>query len=141
MRWFLALLLFLYGGLFALSAAELMTEDVNEDGEPDRWIEESGNGYTFIRSDRNFDGVIDHVLKIDAAGNKVYEEMDFNLDGIMDDFSYYSRGVLERREIDTNFDTRIDLWITMYEGVYIMKVVRDTDFDGEPDKIIDYANR
>jgi hypothetical protein len=68
-------------------------------------------------------------------GRKMYEELDFNNDGRMDDFYYYTDGVLERREIDSNYDDAVDVWVYIYEGVYVERYERDTDFDGEIDEV------
>lgn len=124
--------------LIAAGATGERTEDTNDDGKPDRWIESSSNDYMIIKSDRNFDGEIDHILEIDESALKTSEVMDFNYDGEMDDYSYFSRGVLQRRELDTNYDDAIDLWVYMHKGVYVKKVERDTDFDGEVDYKKDY---
>ena len=56
----------------------------------------------------------------------------------MDDFYYYKNGVLERHEIDTNFDLKPDIWVYIDEGVYIKKIERDKDYDGIPDIIKEY---
>ena len=111
--------------------------DRNKDGMPDRWIEARQNGGQSISSDNNYDGKIDYSLEIDEFGNKVHEETDFNLDGSMDDFYFYSNGVLIRQEIDTNYDNKPDVWIYLEKGIYIIKVERDKNFDG----IIDYTKQ
>lgn len=98
---------------------------------------ESSGGSTF-EADRNEDGNIDYVIKLGETGLKTYEELDYNYDGMMDDFYYYSDGVLQRREIDTNYDGEIDVWVFLHEGVYIKRYERDTNFDGEVDLIKDF---
>ena len=55
----------------------------------------------------------------------------------MDDFYYYKNGVLERQEIDTNFDKNIDVWVYLEEGIYIIKIERDKNHDG----VIDYTKK
>ncbi|MDX9801927.1 MAG: hypothetical protein RBT69_11400 [Spirochaetia bacterium] len=111
--------------------------DRNKDGKADRWIEARQSGGQIVSSDNNYDGVIDYILEIDEFGNKIYEETDFNLDGSMDDFYFYSNGVLVRQEIDTNYDNKIDIFIYLEKGIYITKVERDKNFDG----IIDYTKQ
>ena len=91
-------------------------------------------------SDENNDGFTDYVLYYTSKGEKVAEELDFNHDGIMDDFYFYKNGVLKLRQIDSNFDDKIDIWVYVSEGVYIRKYEKDTDFDGEIDYIKDYEN-
>jgi hypothetical protein len=125
--------------MITISAASSLAadngEDRNRDGKPDRWIESRTGGGQIIKSDNNFDGEIDYILELDSSSNKIYEEMDFNLDGQMDDFYFYRTGVLERQEIDTNYDTKPDVWIYLNKGIYVNKVERDKDFDG----VVDYT--
>ena len=91
-------------------------------------------------NDRNGDGDVDHAVSFDDEGYKLYEVMDFDNDGIMDDFYFYQRGVLVRQEIDQNGDQRIDLWVYITEGVYIEGYERDSDYDGRIDVVRLYGN-
>ena len=118
--------------VYAISQNEI---DTNNDGKADQWLEYPEEGITFMKFDRDFNGSVDYAVKIDEIGNKLYEEMDYNYDGAMDDYYYYIEGVLIRREVDTNFDSVIDLWVYLREGVYVEKYERDTDFDGEVDLV------
>ncbi len=113
--------------------------DENDDGKADRWLEELGDERFKLTMDRNFDGLVDYTLVYRSNGNKEYEELDFNYDGKLDDFYFYRSGVLERRTVDTNYDGRVDLWVFLDEGVYIWKVERDTDFNGEVDYVKNYG--
>jgi len=117
---------------FCISQNEV---DTNNDGKVDQWIEYPEEGVTLMKFDRDFDGSIDYVVKVDEIGNKLYEELDYDYDGFMDDFYFYSTGVLIRREVDTNFDGAVDLWVYLTEGVYVERYERDTDFDGEIDLV------
>lgn len=63
----------------------------------------------------------------------------FNHDGEMDDFYYYRAGVLTLRVVDTNYDNQPDLWVHLDEGVYIWKIERDTNFDGNIDYVKEYG--
>ena len=65
-------------------------------------------------------------------------EYDYNLDGHMDDFYFYERGVLIRQEIDSNFDELVDIWVYLHKGIYIKRYELDTDYDGKIDRIVDY---
>ena len=85
--------------------------------------------------DTSGNGQFDYIVTYDQKGRKVLEEMDYNHDGIMDDFYYYEEGILIRREVDSNFDSFIDLWVYLFKGVYIEKYERDTNFDGIKDKV------
>lgn len=90
--------------------------------------------------DRNEDGLIDYAVRLAENGNKLREALDFNHDGFMDDFYVYQNDVLQREEIDSNFDQQIDIWIFMHRGVYIQMWERDNDFDGVIDERADYEN-
>lgn len=92
-----------------------------------------------IEMDLNEDGVIDYVLVNDAKGLPEHEEYDYNLDGEMDDFLYYEKGVLVREEIDSDYDGKIDIWVHLAEGKYIVRWERDLDGDGKPDQLQDYS--
>jgi hypothetical protein len=82
--------------------------------------------------------MVDYAIEVNEEGRKAHEAMDFNHDGLMDDFYFYARGVLQREELDTNFDGRIDLWIYMYRGVYVRSYARDLDYDGVVDLVKDF---
>jgi len=89
--------------------------------------------------DKNNDGKIDQTMVLDSKGNKLYEELDFDFDGEMDDFCFYANGVLERELVDTNFDGRIDLWVYMRKGVYVERYERDRDYDGVVDLVKEFG--
>ncbi len=114
------------------------TSDQNNDGEPDQWFVIEEGIILRIDSDRNYDGIIDHILIYNDKGIKEYEELDYNYDGIMDDFYYFEDGQLSRREIDSNYDEQIDIWVELEDGKYIKRMEQDTDFDGERDVIKEY---
>ena len=90
-------------------------------------------GQDYGRVDRNGDGKVDYVVRLDKSGSKSFEGLDFNQDGYLDDFYIYEGGMLVRREIDTNFDRKIDLWMYIYQGQYVEAYERDTNFDGTID--------
>jgi hypothetical protein len=135
----LFVLLVLLGACLPLNA-DTYAADSNEDGEPDQWYEMLDGQVTEVRMDRNFDGTVDYRVRYDGQSRKVLEEMDFNFDGQMDDFSYYEEGRLAREEIDSNFDGRVDVWVTM-EGMYIRRYEMDRDFDGKVDTVKDYEQQ
>ena len=99
--------------------------DVNAYHEADGWIV----------SDTNGDGSIDYALKLDEDLRKVMEALDFSNDGRMDNFYFYRRDALIREEIDTNHDGRVDLWVYLEGGVYVVRWERDTNHDGYIDKV------
>ena len=90
---------------------------------------------TWRTYDENNDDKIDHALLFDENGYKVFEVMDFDYNGHMDDFYFFVNGVLVRQEIDQNGDQKIDLWVYITEGVYIEGYERDGDYDGRIDVV------
>jgi len=85
--------------------------------------------------DSNNDGSIDYFIRMDIDGEKVFEIIDFNHDGEMDDLYFYSHGIIVRREVDSNFDMNIDIWVYIKDGTMIEKYEQDIDFNGDIDKI------
>jgi hypothetical protein len=111
--------------------------DSNSDGRADQWYEVSAGRIEKISMDRNFDTVIDYNVEYGLGHKKLYEELDFNHDGQMDDFYYYEEGKLIRQEIDSNFDGAVDVWVYL-DGMYILKYEMDSDYDGNIDLTRDY---
>lgn len=117
-------------------------DDDNASGEssaiPEFSFDASEYGDRWITGDRNDDGITDYALLLDEENLKLKEAVDFNDDGYMDDFYYYSNEVLIRQEIDTNYDQSVDLWVYLHRGVYVERYERDTDHDGKPDIVKDF---
>jgi hypothetical protein len=111
--------------------------DSNSDGVADQWYEISAGRIEKVSMDRNFDTVIDYNVEYDNSHQKLFEELDFNHDGTMDDFYYYEDGKLIRQEIDSNFDGAVDVWVYL-DGMYILKYEMDADYDGTVDLVKDY---
>ena len=95
---------------------------------------------TWLLGDTRNDGRTDYALKRDDRGRKRFEAVDFNGDGLMDDFYLYSGGVLVRQELDTNFDGAIDLWIHMHDGARVAGYERDTNYDGTVDLVKEFGD-
>ncbi len=133
----LLILLLLFSAFPALSTGQ--GKDTNGDGVPDQWIIQEEEDITCVKTDRNYDGTVDYIYRFNSAGNKVEELVDYNHDGEMDDFYYYSRGVLVRQEIDSNYDGKIDIWVYLKEGIYVERFERDEDYDGEVDVVQKYG--
>lgn len=91
--------------------------------------------------DSNGDGKIDFMEKVDKDGNKIMEMIDFNHDGYMDDFYYYTKGIITLREIDSNYDKNIDILVYIKDGRYITKYERDLDFNGTIDQIKNFGEK
>lgn len=92
-----------------------------------------------LEQDSDNDGRADYVLRYDSAGVLEREELDYNLDGQMDDVRYYKAGVPVREEIDSDFDGRVDIWVHIRDGSLIERTERDTDGDGVPDVVKTYG--
>ena len=90
--------------------------------------------------DTNEDGQVDYLVKFDDKGEKLAEALDYNHDGFMDDFHYYKNGMLVERLIDSNYDTNIDVWVYLSEGVYVQKYEQDSNHDGVIDTIKNFGN-
>ncbi|MEE8440475.1 MAG: hypothetical protein V3S41_02045 [Spirochaetia bacterium] len=106
--------------------------------DPDERFDPATYTVGWLTSDRDNDGRVDYAVRVDERGYKLREVVDFNLDGRMDDFYFYSNDVLQRQEVDSNFDQAIDIWIFMWRGVYVQRWERDTDYDGAVDQCRDY---
>ena len=104
----------------------------------DQFFDPAEYDESWFTDDRDENGVIDYAIRLDDQGYRVQEAMDFNYDGLMDDFYFYSNDVLQREEIDSNYDGQIDIWVFLYHGVYIRMWEQDTDYDGVIDVREDY---
>ena len=93
-----------------------------------------------LEVDSNEDGRTDYLVKTLAeSGAKRMEILDFNHDGLMDDFYFYQEGILVERAIDSNYDGMVDVWVYIEEGVYIAYYERDNDYDGRMDELKRYT--
>jgi hypothetical protein len=100
-----------------------------------------GRDTRWLELDTNGDDRIDHIMLLNQRGDKIYEELDYNQDGEMDDFCYYQNGVLAREETDSNYDGMIDIWLFLQRGIYVERYMRDTDFDGIIDVTKEYGQQ
>ena len=82
--------------------------------------------------DVNLDGIKDVLRTYNDQGEPWHEEADTNFDGRVDSWITFSGGRVVRHEIDTNGDGEPDVWKTYTQGV-LARVQRDTNFDGKPD--------
>jgi hypothetical protein len=112
-----------------------------EDSIPEYHYEVERYGEKWMKGDKNADGTTDYVVYFNEDGLKAREAVDYNKDGLMDDFYYYENEVLVREEVDTNYDQAIDLWVYLHRGVYIERYERDTDYDGKPDVVKNFRDK
>lgn len=82
--------------------------------------------------DTNFDGVKDVVRKYNEKGESLHEEADSNYDGRIDTWITFSKGRLAEVRVDTNLDGSADEW-KYYTAGQLSRVKRDTNRDGKPD--------
>ena len=122
-------------GLFSLSAAGFGRVGEVKSSVPPYPLDITGYGHPWVTDDRNNDGIPDHAVQIDKAGRTGAEAFDFNFDGRMDDFYLYEGGAIVMEMLDTNYDGAIDLWVSVYQGVYVAGYERDKDYDGKLDLV------
>ena len=129
--------------LFTIIGMPLMSaQEKNRDLRIEALIEEFRDledALPALELDSNDDGQIDYLIKTNESDEKMMEILDYNHDGEMDDFYIYESGVLRQRAIDSNFDTKIDIWVYIKEGVYISRYEEDSDYDGTMDVDKSYA--
>ncbi|MFT3771908.1 MAG: hypothetical protein QM820_41395 [Minicystis sp.] len=82
--------------------------------------------------DTNFDGVKDVVRRYNDKGESVAEEADSNYDGRIDTWITFIKGRLAEVQLDTNYDGRPDEW-KFYSNGKLSRVKRDTNYDGRAD--------
>lgn len=131
--------LFLAGIVIGVAWAQPAESEYPREPRDDQFFDVSLYGDEWMTDDRNEDGMVDYAVRLTDELQKDREAVDFNHDGMMDDFYFYSNEVLQRQEIDTNYDGAIDLWVFMREGVYVERYERDTTYDGYPDVVKEYG--
>lgn len=133
-------MLVLFG--FVLAVAGAQSVERSEESARDAFVpvfSVDAYGAAWILGDTDNNGEHDYALMVDDMNRKRYEAIDFNRDGLMDDFYIYEGGVLVSEQLDTNFDGAIDLWIHMHDGARIRGYERDTDYDGEVDVVKEFG--
>ncbi|MDA3948226.1 MAG: hypothetical protein PF508_03285 [Spirochaeta sp.] len=126
--------------LTVLGAQSAERPDESDEDEWEKIFDVDEYDETWLVGDTRNDGRTDYALKRDDQGRKWFEAVDFNGDGLMDDFYLYSSGTLVRQELDTNFDGAIDLWIHMHDGVRVAGYERDTNYDGTIDLVKEFGD-
>lgn len=82
--------------------------------------------------DTNFDGVKDVVRRYNDKGESLHEEADSNYDGRIDTWITFAKGRLAEVRVDTNRDGNPDEW-KYYSSGRLARVKRDTNRDSKPD--------
>ncbi len=139
----------LCAGLFCLACGGAKTAydptvhtfDTNNDGRTDAWHHlESIEGtikVTLKEYDLNHDGKIDVIRAFNENGAIVRDELDFDFDGKIDQWTYYENGIISRVELDYTFDGKPEVFKYFQEGV-LVRVERDLNNDGNIDHIEHY---
>jgi hypothetical protein len=83
--------------------------------------------------DTNLDGVKDIVRTYNEKGESLHEQADTNYDGRIDTWITFAGGRISKEELDTNFDGNPDVW-KYYVGGQLVRIQRDTNGDGRPDR-------
>ena len=104
--------------------------DRNGDGRPDQWYEVADGRVTGLSLDRNFDEQVDYTVEYDARATvKPARRWTSISTGAWTISTFSRKGSWCAQEVDSNFDGRIDLWVSL-EGQYIRGYEMDRDFDG-----------
>ncbi|MCG8571049.1 MAG: hypothetical protein MJB14_12990 [Spirochaetes bacterium] len=140
--------------------------DSNYDGQIDLIRMEKNEKVYEQKSDTDFDRLFDTFEFFNHNGEKTKEGIDTNKDQNPDDFYYFEGKHLVKQELDTNYDKKPDLWILFQyfsDGKFeksiifkdnntdgkadewhytnqkrqVIRIERDTNFDGKVDKIED----
>jgi hypothetical protein len=82
--------------------------------------------------DTNFDSVKDVVRHYNDKGESIAEAADSNYDGRLDTWITFVKGRLAEVKVDTNYDGNPDEW-KYYSGGKLSRVTRDTNRDSKPD--------
>ena len=134
--------LFVFLGLLiavVAAAALTLSESLKDDSNYPLPVDSEEYGDEWFWADTDGDGTNDYAFRLNERGDLWYEVMDFNGDGMLDNFYYREAGVLVQQELDTNFDGVVDLWVLMEDGIHVRGYMRDTDFDGSVDVEKDYG--
>ncbi len=111
--------------------------DENNDGKIDLIVYKTNDIIYLQKSDSDYNGIFEQEEHY-SYGQKIKEAIDSNKDGIMDDFYYFNGELLEKEEIDSNFDKKPDLWVIFKynpdNSLYECIIKKDNNYDGKPDE-------
>lgn len=111
--------------------------DENNDGKIDLMVYKVNDIIYLQKSDTDYNGTFE-MEEYFNNGKKIKEAIDTNNDGIMDDYYYFDGEFIEKEEIDSNYDKKPDVWVifnyrpdhTLYECL----IEKDNNYDGKPDE-------
>jgi hypothetical protein len=82
--------------------------------------------------DTNLDGTKDVVRKYNEKGESLFEEADTNFDGRIDTWITFAKGRIAEMKVDQNYDGNADEW-KFYSAGKLTRSKRDTNFDSKAD--------
>jgi len=82
--------------------------------------------------DTNLDGIKDIVRTFNSKGEAIHEESDTNYDGKLDVWVTFVNGRMSEEDIDSHFTGKVDVWKIYVDGE-LSRIKRDTNGDGKPD--------
>ena len=92
-----------------VNAEEVRGIDTNGDNQADQWFFTKGPDLVKLEEDFDFDGIVDkRALFFYKNGQKIKVEIDSNMDGKADGWSYHRKGQRYLIESDTNYDGAAD---------------------------------
>jgi len=105
-------------------------------------ISEDTEGFKTVKLDLNGDriGDVTNYIRVgegSEAGRLVRKEIDLNFDGKIDIIQIWKGGVMVQEQIDADFDGQME-WTDFYSGGERIRAEWDTQFDGKPDIIRHY---
>jgi len=105
-------------------------------------ISEDSEGFKTVKLDLNGDqlGDVTNYIRVgegSETGNLVRKEIDLNFDGKVDIIQIWKDGVMTQEQIDADFDGQME-WTDFYSAGERIRAEWDTQFDGQPDIIRHY---
>ncbi|HBG62278.1 MAG: hypothetical protein A2306_07745 [Omnitrophica WOR_2 bacterium RIFOXYB2_FULL_38_16] len=113
-----------------VNAEEVRGIDTNGDNQVDQWLFTKGSDLVKLEEDFDFDGIVDkRALFFYKNGQKVKVEIDSNMDGKADGWSYHRNDQRYLIESDTNYDGAADYVIDNDKQITLI----DSNYDGQMD--------
>lgn len=134
MRIAVATTVLLLGSLIGACSGKKPTETVHEGRIKEKVLQAEGLVRQSIDLDRNGEPEIYNFFRERPDGPRllVRKELDLNRDGKIDIISWFDeQGLLEREQMDSDYDGRLD-WTDHYKGGHRVMSEYDTDMDGKP---------